>query len=294
MVMHATGHSRTAEFMALFRALESASAPRQRLFNDPWASRFLRPRLRAVVALAHLPLARSLICRFIDRRWPGARTSGVARTRYIDETLCDALAGGITQVVLLGAGFDSRASRLPQLAHTRVFEVDHPNTSQVKQARLEQLPAHVRYVAIDFNRETLDEVLSQAGLDRAEPTLFLWEGVTQYLAAHAVDSTFGFIARSAPGSKVLFTYVHTDALDSQHDGMTALHRTLRKAAEPWTFGFDPRKLPEYLVRRGLRLESDLNATAYRQLYAQANTNPDAISSNSTGYEFYRVALAAVV
>ena len=290
--MHATGHSRTAEFMALFRALESASDPRKRLFNDPWAIRFLPPRLRAVAALAHLPLARSLICRFIDRRWPGARTSGIARTRYIDETLCDALSSGITQVVLLGAGFDSRACRLPQLARMRVFEVDHPNTSQVKQARIKPFPAQVSYVALDFNRHTLDEALREAGLDRAEPTLFLWEGVTQYLTAVAVEATFKFIAGSAPGSKVLFTYVHTDAIDSQHDGMTALNRTLRRVAEPWTFGLDPGELPGYLARSGLRLISDLNATAYRRLYAKANA--DAVGANNTGYEFYRVALAAVL
>jgi methyltransferase (TIGR00027 family) len=288
--MHVTGHSRTAEFMALFRALESASDPANRLFNDPWAIRFLRPPLRAVATLAHLPLVRSLICRFIDRRWPGARTSGVARTRYIDDTLCKALSGGINQLVLLGAGFDSRASRLPQLAHARVFEVDHPNTSRMKQSRIGQVPAQVRYVAIDFNRQMLDEALCEAGLDLARPALFLWEGVTQYLTANAVDATFKFITRSAPGSQVLFTYVHADAIDSQHDGMAALNETLRNAAEPWIFGLDPRKLPEYLARRGLRLISDLNATAYRILYANANASA---TRPNTGYEFYRVALATV-
>ena len=292
--MHATGHSRTAEFMALFRALESASDPRQRLFNDPWAIRFLRPRLRAIAALAHLPLARSLICRFIDSRWPGARTSGIARTRYIDETLCDALSSGITQVVLLGAGFDSRSCRLPQLAHARVFEVDHPNTSQVKQARIKQFATQVRYVALDFNQQTLDTALREAGFDPAEPALFLWEGVTQYLTALAVDATFKFVARSAPGSKVLFTYVHADAINGGHGGMTALNRTLSKAGEPWTFGLDPRELPRYLAGRGLRLISDLNATTYRRLYASANAAAGNPGSNNTGYEFYRVALAAVV
>src|SRR5579862_3148429 len=127
--MHATGHSRTAEFMAFFRALETAAHPRKRLFNDPWANGFLRPPLRAVALLAQLPPLRALICRFIDKRWPGARTSGVARTRYIDEVVNEALSCGITQLVILGAGFDSRASRLRGLAHARVFEVDHPNTS---------------------------------------------------------------------------------------------------------------------------------------------------------------------
>ena len=98
--------------MALFRAQESALPERKRLFNDPFAVSFLGPMLRAVSRLFRVPLLRSLLARFIDARWPRARTSGIARTRLIDDWASDEVAGGAQQVLILGAGFDSRAWRL--------------------------------------------------------------------------------------------------------------------------------------------------------------------------------------
>jgi methyltransferase (TIGR00027 family) len=110
----------TAEVMALFRALESARPAADRLFEDPFAPLFLRPSLRSVLRLSQRPAARRLILRFLDSRWPGARSSGVARTRLIDDWLRAALADGAAQVVILGAGFDCRAYRLPEVRRARV------------------------------------------------------------------------------------------------------------------------------------------------------------------------------
>src|SRR5215472_5637038 len=120
--------SRTAEFMALFRALESTSPAEQRLFTDAFAQRFLRPSLRLLVWVARLRPLGVLAKLLLDWRWPGARTSGIARTRFIDDALLSALHEGFEQVVILGAGFDARAYRLPDMEKIRVFEVDHPDT----------------------------------------------------------------------------------------------------------------------------------------------------------------------
>jgi len=292
--MHTTQHSRTAEYMALFRALESAHGPKARLFNDPWARRFLRPSLQAVVALARVPPVGRAIARFIDRRWPGGRTSGIARTCYIDEAVGEALRTGCRQIVLLGAGFDCRAYRLPGGAQARFFEVDHPNTSAAKQDAVRhamgRMPAHVAFVTIDFNRQSLADVLQASGLDLAQPTFFLWEGVTNYLTADAVDATFRYVATAAPCSRILFTYVHSDVLRPNADfaGMDAVQRLLGNASEPWTFGFDPAELPAYLATRGLRLVSDLGAVDYRTRYMGA------AGARSVGYEFYRAAMAEVI
>src|SRR5262245_38877596 len=124
--------SRTAEQNALFRALESARPAEARLFEDPLASAFLRPPLSWVERAAHTPGIHAWVTSFIDRRWPGVRTSVVARTRLIDETIATVVDAGMPQVVLLGAGFDSRAERLPDLESARVFEVDHPATQAAK------------------------------------------------------------------------------------------------------------------------------------------------------------------
>jgi methyltransferase (TIGR00027 family) len=287
-------HSQTAEYMALFRALESARSRKTRLFTDPWASRFLRPSLRVVALVARVSPLNSAVSWFIDRRWPGARASGVARTRYIDDALGDAIREGPTQVVILGAGFDSRPYRVRGIEANRVFEVDHPDTSRTKQDLIRKvlrgLPSHVSFVSIDFNRENLVDVMRYAGLDLARPTTFVCEGVTNYLTEAAVDSTFRCVATTAARSKILFTYVHHDVLrrESAFAGAGAMRRLVDDVGEPWTFGFDPEELPKYLEKRGLRLISDVGSTEYRARYMGNRGH------HLVGYEFYRIALAEVV
>ena len=133
--------------MALFRTLESARPLRSRLFVDPFARGFLRPSLRIVAQVARIPRLGAVIPWLIDQRWPGARSSGIARTRFIDDQLIEALQDGIDQIVLLGAGFDCRAYRLSGLEHTRVFEVDHPNTQAAKRRCMARIYTAVRLCA---------------------------------------------------------------------------------------------------------------------------------------------------
>jgi methyltransferase (TIGR00027 family) len=285
--------SRTAEYMALFRALESARPPERRLFVDPLAPAFLRPRLRLVARLARLPGAADLACRFIDRRWPGARTSAVARTCFIDERVRAALARGAEQLVLLGAGFDARPYRLPACEGIAAFEVDHPATQARKREVVEAVlhrAARVRFVPVDFDREDVGEALARAGHDLRRRTLFVWEGVTNYLTADAVDETLRFCARASPGSELVFTYVHRAVLDdpASFPGTARLFATLAASGERWTFGLDPDALADFLRERGLRLDEDLGAAEYRALCFGS-----ARAAAMTGYEFYRIASAHV-
>jgi methyltransferase (TIGR00027 family) len=287
--------SRTAEFMALFRALETARRPAsERLFRDPLARGFLRPALRAGVALSCLPGAGPLVARAIDRRWPGARTSAVARTRLIDDLLCERLGEGVEQVVILGAGFDARAYRVPGIDRARVFEVDHPATLMVKRTRvahlLGRLPRHVVYVEVDLDHEDLARALAGAGFDPARRAFFLWEGVTNYLTEAAVDSVLRTVASTAaPASSIVFTYVHRGVLDGSVSfaGTQQLVKTLSRVGEPWTFGLDPGELPAYLAGHGLVLVVDLGAREYRARYLGGARRAN------EGYEFYRVVLASV-
>jgi methyltransferase (TIGR00027 family) len=277
--------------MALFRAIESVQPPASRLFTDPFARKFLRPSLRIVTDMTRVPLVREAIPWIIDRRWPGAQTSGVARTRFIDDVLVQALHDGVQQVVILGAGFDCRAYRLPGMDRVRVIEVDHPDTLEAKRDRLQQLLGsrlnHVHFVAVDFNREYLENVLKAPAFDPNCKTFFLWEGVTNYLTAAAVDATFSAMRRVAERSLVLFTYVHKAVLDvpGAFEGTANLNHTLQSVGEHWTFGFDPAELPDYLGQRGFRLLEDIGATEYRARYMDANRR------RLRGYEFYRIALA---
>jgi methyltransferase (TIGR00027 family) len=287
--------SRTAEYMALFRALESVRRPvRARLFEDPFARGFLRPSLRSVVRLSRLPFGSSAVAWFIDWRWPGARASGIARTRLIDDALKDALRQGFSQVVILGAGFDCRAYRIRGIERTRVFEVDLPVTLAAKKDLLKrmlgELPTHVAFVEIDFNRQMLDEVMGASGLDRRARTFFIWEGVTNYLTETAVDATLRYLAGAgALGSRILFTYIHRDVLQNPA-GFVGAQKSVsmvERAGERWTFGIDPADLPSYLAKRGFELIEDVGSLEYRARYLKPSTLP------MRGFEFYRAALAQI-
>jgi methyltransferase (TIGR00027 family) len=283
--------SRTAEYMALFRALEHARPAATRHISDPFARRFLDSRLRAVVALSALPGVADLVCGYIDRRWPGARTSAIARTRFIDEHAEAAVAEGVDQVVLLGAGFDSRPYRLPGWDRLGVFEVDHPATQARKRRIVEDAsrggPSWVRFVPVDFDRERAEAALATAGYDRDRPTLFIWEGVTNYLSESAVDDTLAWCAQAAPSSRIVFTYVHRGVLAAPATffGTERLFETLAASGERWTFGLDPSGLAGFLEARGFRLDADVGAEEYRRRCF----GPPA--TGMRGYEFYRIACA---
>jgi methyltransferase (TIGR00027 family) len=189
--MRAGRPSRTAEQNAAFRAAESRRPPAVRLVNDPYADRLLPTGLRILARISSVPIAGRALKWFVDTRWPGARSSIIARTRLIDEWLCAAIGARVKQVVLLGAGYDSRAWRLPALAHARVFEVDHPATSAEKQRRLAGSGAdfsHMRFVSVDFDRQMPAERLVQAGFDPSQRAIVIWDGVTNYLRPEAVDA----------------------------------------------------------------------------------------------------------
>jgi methyltransferase (TIGR00027 family) len=287
--------SRTARYVALYRALESSERTRAPLFDDPYARTFLPCSLRLAVHAAHMPGMRSMLLRYADNKAPGARTSAIARTRFIDDQVRAAATDGIEQFVVLGAGYDSRALRLPELQHCHVFEVDRPNTQREKQSAQAHagIAPHerVRYVAFDLQtREDLQDALVAAGFDPTRRCLFIWEGVTNYLDAATVERVFAWIGRSAAGSRLVFTYVHRGLLDGSvtFDASAKPLRAVRRLGEPWTFGLDPRELPGFLSKFRLVLEADLGADAYRKRYLGEHV------SELHGYGFYRLATVHVI
>jgi methyltransferase (TIGR00027 family) len=132
------------------------------------------------------------------------------RTRAIDAALREGAAAGVRQLVVLGAGLDARAWRMPELADVTVFEVDHPSTQAYKRARVgARAPSarEVRFVAVDFERDALGDVLARGGHDASVATFWLWEGVTPYLGLDAIRATLAALAaRSAPDSRLAVTY----------------------------------------------------------------------------------------
>jgi methyltransferase (TIGR00027 family) len=283
--------SLTAEYMALFRAIESARPARSRLFCDPFAALFLHRWRKWIYRMARCDAGRRLVEQLFDRKLPGARAAGIARTKWIDDEVTQALETS-TQLVLLGAGFDTRAYRLPAAQRVRTFDLDHPETSSAKQAALRgelgSLPKQVQFVSIDFDTQSIADVLSRAGFDEIQPTCFVWEGVTNYLSPEAVDRALRQIAQAAGGSILLFTYVDRRVLDHPElfFGAEKLLSRLRALGEPWTFGLYPEEIERYLAARKLRLVQDLSVAV---VWLRAGRP----GSDVRGYEFYRLASACV-
>lgn len=272
--------SRTARYMALFRALETKRA-HDKLVSDPYAINFLDKNLKLATQLSGMPIIRSIIHRIIQRRIPGAYSSGIARTRYIDELLQQAVNQGVEQVIILGAGFDTRALRLDFLHDVPVIEIDHPNTSAVKKEKLGSQPANVKYIQLDFNEQGLNDLQLNTSLR----TAFIWEGVTNYLQEAAIAATFRFIQQFPAGSFVIFTYVDEKVLQEPGAwfGAEKLLRDVADLEERWTFGWKPVALRKYLQTFDMELLEDKDAIEYRRQYMPTRTEK--------GYEFYRVAFA---
>jgi len=277
--------SKTAEYVALYRALETTEHRRAPLFHDPFARRFLSRGLVVALRASQLPAVRPLLERYADARAPGARTSAIARTAFLDDVVRDAIRGGARQLVLLGAGFDCRGHRLAELANTVVFEVDRADTQARKRALVPATGRDVRYVAVDFERDELGAALVSAGWNAAERSVILWEGVTNYLTEGAVRSVLTWIGRTcAAGSTLAFTYIHAGVLRGDFDGGDRIRGNVARLGEPWTFGIDPAELAAFVGSCGLALRGDIGADDYRKRY---------LGAISPGYGFYRIAVTEV-
>jgi len=269
--------SRTALGASLMRAVHTRTDPYP-LLNDPWGDRLVPASVRAgLYALARkldptLPevaddaTAGSAVDAFL--RASAAYAPVVTRSRYTEDALQRAVARGIRQYVLIGAGFDSYALRAPrETAGLVVVEIDHPATQALKRACIEQSGVgerdSVHYVAADLSTEDLGAVLRNAPLRIAEPAFFSWLGVTMYLDRDANRATLRAIASTAaPGSELVFTYIDQAALDAPPAALTdralALRRHVARLGEPFVSGFDPATLNAELAQLGYALLEDLS------------------------------------
>lgn len=253
------GHSKrsyTAEGAAALRAVGARESDAALRNPDDQAERFLGGWMRWAVAL---PPVRALAGRVMNRRLPGIYPFITARTKYFDAVLCREVAAGAEQVVILGAGADSRSHRFAdRLTETLVFELDHPATSAWKRSVVDRLDlaGTVSYVPIDFESTSLAETFDEHKVSRDRVTLFLWEGVTPYLDAASVAATLTELSGFATGSSVVFDYIFDAALGEVPPGSDAekYQTYLSGHGEPLTFGLDPERSGEYLAGFGLTLE----------------------------------------
>jgi methyltransferase (TIGR00027 family) len=280
--------------MAVQRALESARPASSRLFCDGFARHFVSRRWRLIIQASRVGAVRRMVEVLYDRlAGPGPRASAVARTRLIDDLITHAL-GSVGQLVILGAGFDARAYRLPGLEKLTVFEVDHPVTQQAKRQALASIPSpqasQVQLVPVDFERDGLGPALRAAGYRDDVPCLFVWEGVTNYLTPAAVDQTLGAVrGLAAVGSLLVFTYVDSAVLEGDDSLFPEARRWVkgvRRRGEPWTFGLDLAEVPDFLARRGFGLIRDLSTAEAGERYFRP------LGRGEQGSRLYHVVMAS--
>jgi methyltransferase (TIGR00027 family) len=249
--------SRSAGVIAAHRAMGSLKPPHQRICYDPYAAQLLPP---GFTVLGEYDIPPETALEIFKGVVPGFHEHFLARTRYIDEYLRHFIQNNLEQLVILGAGYDSRPYRFPELNNTiPVYEIDYPATQAYKIEQLKEilnaLPTNVTYVPIDFHRENLPTVLVEKGYRKALKTLFIWEGVTMYIAAEAVDATLSFISgNEGQGSAVIFDFTYADVIEGKSEILEAKEwlRVASESDEPLAFGIEEGRIEAFLRERGFR------------------------------------------
>jgi methyltransferase (TIGR00027 family) len=264
-----TTASKTAQITCGYRAA-SYMETNPRYKSGDWVAGLLLP--RPLQLLFKFPPARWLLVRMLGPR--GMYEWVIARTRYIDEVFARAASAEFVQVLLLGAGFDSRAIRFqPEMRGLRIFELDAATTQTAKieqyRKRSIPLPDNLRFLAINLEKENLARKLQEAGFSAGAKTLVLMEGVMQYLAPEAAYAMLEAIMHLAgKGSWLVFDYAHASALRGREAGKDSLQVTSRlaKLGESWQFGLDDQKVGPLLSRYGFRLLDLKNPRALEETY----------------------------
>jgi methyltransferase (TIGR00027 family) len=306
--MNPQAPSRTALATALMRALHTRSDPRP-ILDDPWGDRLLPAQALSLVYqmirgrapdLPEHPDAETRR-RVIDTalRRIVAYPNVLVRSRFTEDALHRAVAGGIRQYVLVGAGFDSYALRRPPEAlDVTVIEIDHPATQSFKRDCLAAtgtaVPPGVHHVAADLAGEDLADVLRASPLRASEPAFFAWLGVTMYLTREENLATLRAVADvAAPGSEVVFTYIEQAFFDGRDEDATRRAAELRamvaSVGEPFVSGFDPEALATDLGPLGYALIGNPSDLELLRRY-----DPEGVNGLVVAHDVNRIAHLRVV
>jgi methyltransferase (TIGR00027 family) len=267
--------SQTAGYTTYLRACANKQSD-ERLRGPDYLAKVFHvgwPRLLLAASPIMLPVTR--------RMFPGLYEFIFARTELFDELFAEALEDNCPQIVLLGAGCDSRAYRFQnRVQDTTIYEVDHPATQQVKRDLLRRggivVPEYVRFVAADLDRQPLGDVLASNGFHIDRRTLFLMEGVIYYLTAEGVDSLLESIRGCCPpGSGLAFDYILESMVEGTCDryGAQQIASRVSSAGETFRFGIDEQHIESFLGDRGFQLSRHLTAEELAAAYLPMADGP---------------------
>ena len=287
--------SATAEAMAAARAFGSCVYQREKILDDPLAGHFLAGShwlIQRLVRLGIRPFNLG-VASLYDWLLPGGIGWVLTRHRYFDDAVEEAVEGGARQVVLVGAGYDSRAFRQKALSKARVFEVDHPDTQARKKSIVRrlfgELPTNVDYVPLNATQGDLRR-LPDLGFDRQARAVFLVEGFLWYMPPDVASAILrALVEISAPGSQVIFDYILPAVVDGSCllEGARAHREYCTRRGEPILSGIEPEQLGAYLRENGLGLLDDVGHDVLEARYTAQSRRRIKI------YPFLRIARARV-
>ncbi len=256
--------SRTAARVAIRRAAHQL-LDRPPVFPDPLALRIIGDEARAKLEADTSAYNRGRLVRYL-------RAFLAVRSRIAEDALAASVAMGVRQYVVLGAGLDTFALR-NRNAELRVFEVDHPDSQAWKRRRLAETglaePATMRFVPVDFARQTLGAELARAGFEAATGAFFSWLGVTPYLERDAISATLGFVASSCgPRGGITFDYAARPGFFQffQRYAWRRLAARVAAIGEPFKTSFEPRELRAELRELGFGYIQDLGPGELNRRY----------------------------
>jgi methyltransferase (TIGR00027 family) len=274
-----TKPSTTASIMCLVRA--ASYRDRRECYSGPDYVAY-----ELVPGYFKLVIGSRWLFKVLSRQWfsKGIYEYVIARTRYFDEAFVAALSQGFDEIVIFGAGFDSRAIRFGDLNKgTTVFELDAPMTQQEKLKAYESkkitVPKGLVYVSIDFNKEKLEDKINQAGFVTGKKTLSMLEGVTMYLSKDAVEGTLRFISESSgEGSMIVFDHIYGGVLrgENKYYGEKGMYERLAKAGEEWTFALEEDEAEPFLGKFGFTVKDCCGAHELEERYFR-NSNGDIVA-----------------
>jgi methyltransferase (TIGR00027 family) len=275
--------SKTAMGVLLARFSESQKPEGERICYDPYAVYFISPEI--LEWAAHNPDEVRARQEQNERFFPGRSNSVVARVRFFDDFVKKSVEDGVEQLVILGAGYDSRAYRIEGLKKIKTFEVDHPTTQTVKIEKIKMifgnLPDHVVYVPCDLEKGNFGQRLLDMGCDRYKKTLFLMEGISMYLQPKVVDEILFFIVKnSGKNSNILFDYLPQSVVDgsSKLEAGMNLRNQVSQLGEPFKFGIEDETVETFLTQRGLSQVCNVTSEDYKKAYFQGLNKNRTVSS----------------
>ncbi|OPX58323.1 MAG: Leucine carboxyl methyltransferase [Methanobacterium sp. PtaB.Bin024] len=267
--------SGTAEEIAFHRVIESAKNEEERICYDPYAVHFIGPELLKFfeATACNYPEAKARL-EEMYRLFPGTQNSIVARVRYFDDYLQNCIDEGIEQLVILGAGYDTRAYRIVGLKEkVKVFEVDYQGTQKVKTEKIKEifgsLPHHVTFVDADVGSEKLFKNLLKHRYNQTQKTLFIMEGLVYYLPPENVETLLSSIVQnSGSGSKIIFDYFPQSMVDGtcELEVGNLIYERVKQSGEPLKFGIKDGTVEEFLKERGFSHIQNVTSEDYKKAY----------------------------